>query len=470
MNKIVKMALCGALSFSFAFAAAGCFRSYDNPGANIAVDANIPKDYVGEITVATGAGYIADMRSVIEEFNKEYPNIKVNTQAQPDLSESILRWHNADLSKPGSCPDIFLNEGQMWVSLREGEILKDLTPYVNASFENGTLDKEDIVPEIWRLGKDGYKEDGNQYFIPTNYDQFVAIINTTILTQLGIPLPDKDWTWTECVEILRRVKDGYNDLVSNSLPWSQTGIPATMSLQSDAMMYAIYKSFGVEFFDENNQPIFDNANTRKAMEFMKSLVTAGYCNPNLELPIASGQVAIQFQSRPAIVDMQEESPQAEFPETGYFTVNDIDIWPMPVMDVKGSSGQTYVGGGTIGYAMYSRTDEPNAAWAFLRFLISEKAYEVYGSGKNIPILKSMQEDENALWRKLPREGMYQEAFICYPERFTPASFHMGMPSKIRSEIYNIMIQMNLDGIKGTKGIDETIADAVKKVNYQLSRV
>ena len=123
MKKIIKIALCCVLSFCMCLSVIGCgSRSYENPNANIPVDVNLPKDYKGEITVATSPAYMKDMNSVIAEFNKEYPNIKVNTQAQPDLNESIMRWHSADLNKPGSCPDIFLNEGQQWVALKEGGI------------------------------------------------------------------------------------------------------------------------------------------------------------------------------------------------------------------------------------------------------------------------------------------------------------------------------------------------------------
>lgn len=384
MKKIVSFVLVVFFSFSI-FMIAGCGSKTPTESTE-EINVNLPSDYEARITVSTSTGFMNDLEKVKQAFNKYYPNITVVIKPQPNNNQQIISWHNADKARPGSSPDIFWFPNIDFPNLASGGILKDLTPYFNAAVEAGKIDKEDLVEEYFNLGRLGFKEEGNLYMLPTHRDQIVCFINTTIFKWAGIEIPSDDWTWDEFVVVAQKLKEHYE---KNG--WGNI-CPVTAHLEAESTIYPIMMAHGVEFFDEDNNVILNNAKTKAALQFMKDMNDQGYAKYNHNGAVAGGQVAIQFQSRPALI-MPGEIEGAEFPNAGYFGVDDFNVVSFPKIMIDGVN-KPAVGGGTHGYSMYRYTKNPNAAWAFLQFLYTQEAQNLLGeAGRHVPMLKSMHEND-----------------------------------------------------------------------------
>ena len=459
LKKILIFALSILLVFSFV-ACGGKVENVEQEEVNV----NLDKNTSGKITVGVYATNLEDLLKVIKEFNKVYPNIKVVTKTQADTDRAILQWHKADEKVPGSSPDIFWFATESFAPLADGGILMDLNPWLNASYEAGILKKENLVQEAMLMGT----LDGKQYLIPTHNDRIVTLVNKTILEKAGIKMPTaEEWTWEKFEEISTQLQSKYTSLGIAS------GIKAVNAhWESNSVVWPILKAHGVQVADENNNITLDSDATRNALTFLRSQVNKSYTAYNGSGNVSGGNVAFQFQSRSAMA-VPTPIEGREFPEVGYFGKDDLEVLPFPALSVDGVN-KIYYGAGSHGYAMYKRSRNQNLAWAFLQFLLSEQAQDMFGeAGLHVPMLKSMEKNSEGTdwnWLKVPKRDMNHDAFISNSDRNTATDFHLQFPSKIRSAVYEAVLLMAQEAMTTTKSIDELINTCVQTLEFELSKV
>lgn len=489
MKKALGIILTLCLTVCIAVAGFGCGKKSLNEN-NTPINVNLPKDHKGSVTIATMTNFYNDIVKVAKAFNEEYPNIKVNIRPQSDQSKTILQWYNGDKVKPGSCPDIFWFTTLTYQPLMEGGILKDLTPAMEAAEKAGTLDADDLKKEIMILGKENFSESGKQYLLPTTYDQFVTYINCEIFTRAGIEISNRgtdditftytpiggskktvrgmDWTWTDFEEIALMISKFYTD---NNL--FNGAKPVTTHLESEALITAVLKSHGVDIFDENNNLLIKSGEDRtalvEALTFMNSMVQNGYTSYIPSGAMAQGNIAMHFQSRAGMIVPENPTAGVEFPDSGYFHDELLDVVPFPAI------GNTpKVGGGSHGYAMYRYTQHQDEAWALLQFMLSQKGQDVLGdTGLQVPVLKSMDtaktEGENWKWLSKPVATMNHQAFISYPERLSPTIFHMSLPTKIQDTVFKAYVAMAQNTTQNG-GYEAEIDKFIRLIEAELKKV
>ena len=128
---------------------------------------------------------------LIELFNEDYPNIKVEFTESP--------WDNwiATLTTAysGGTADILLH-GSMLT-----DISMDLTPYLEATPE--LLDALATGPEYYRDPEDYTKA------IPTGIsyvvDPYYVLIDTKIFEDYGVELPSTEWTWDDLMDLAEKL-------------------------------------------------------------------------------------------------------------------------------------------------------------------------------------------------------------------------------------------------------------------------
>ncbi len=462
MKKIICMVLALMLTISLAAGMIGCggkqLDETEDP-----INVNLPTDYKGSLTIATNTAFYNDIEKVKVEFNKKYPNITVTVKPQPDQNKSILQWYNGDRVKPGTSPDLFWFTTLDWLPLAEGGILKDLSAAMDAADEAGTLDVSDMKEDIMVLGRKGFTKQGSQYMFPTTYDQFVTYINTEIFKHAGIeignrgtdemtftytPLGDsapktikaQEWTWEQFEEIALLIKEYYTD---NQL---FNGVaPVTAHLESEALISGVLGSFDVDILGDNGEILIEEGEEREALieglDFMHDMVEKGYTAYVAPGAMGQGTIAMHFQSRAGMIVPEEPTEGVEYPDSGYFCDDMLDVVPFPAI-----GDNPKFGGGSHGYAMYRYTRHQDEAWAFLQFMLSQEGQDVLGdSGLQVPILKSMDEPktdgENWNWLSKPTAQMNHAAFISYPERMYPTIFQMVLPTEIQTNVFKAYVAM-----------------------------
>lgn len=84
-------------------------------------------------------------------------------------------------------------------------------------------------------------------------------------------------------------------------------------------------------------------------------------------------------------------------------VSNIGVVPMP--NLHDDESRYFVGTGCSGYAMYRHAANPTAAWLFQKYVASEEGQNaISATGNNIPVLKKLFDDENAVWRNVTVNG------------------------------------------------------------------
>ena len=97
--------------------------------------------------------------------------------------------------------------------------------------------------------------------------------------------------------------------------------------------------------------------------------------------------------------------------------------------------------GAVGYGIAPNSQNKDAAWAFLQYMMSSPGQEVIARvGKGIPVLKSLAEDNTAAWRQMTNgngDAVTVDNMISYTERDVTASWFGALPADARAAYGNL---------------------------------
>ena len=133
----------------------------------------------------------------VKEFQKENPNFTIEYEAETEDSmvEKILIQ-----SQAGEAPDIYQNTSYHLDDFWEKRLCMDLKPFI----ESGALSTEGYENML----AIGQTADGVQVQWPTQAATVSGIYyNEGKLKELGVPLPENGWTWSDFEKVMRSAKE-----------------------------------------------------------------------------------------------------------------------------------------------------------------------------------------------------------------------------------------------------------------------
>ena len=134
--------------------------------------------------------YRDDFNELVDEFEKENPNITVNVSYQGRVGEILEKILAANIAGDG-LPDVFPIHSSEIQVLAENGVVENLDPYIAG---NGT--------DVSKISmSDVYARDGSQYGLTWTITGMCWFYNQTIADQEGIQLPK---TWDEMDGFLRK--------------------------------------------------------------------------------------------------------------------------------------------------------------------------------------------------------------------------------------------------------------------------
>ena len=157
------------------------------------------------------------------------------------------------------------------------------------------------------------------------------------------------------------------------------------------------------YLGADGNPVLDEG-SQNARNLVRDLIDEGYTTFDTNLTelnrFHSAQAVIAFQSRPYMA-------------TAVVLGDDLEILPFPAI---GSDPK--VGTGTTGYGICTSSENPDLAWEFIRYMMSENGQTVLSeTGKAVPSMISLQEGENPGWKQFYSQYNYNhDAFVYAPER------------------------------------------------------
>ena len=163
---------------------------------------NDSEDEKAEITFwhAMGGGQGEALESLVADFEKEHPNIKVNLQNQVnygDLNQILV----ATMQSPSDLPTITQAYPDWMLQFEDANLVTDLTDMVKG--EDGIEDYDDILPGV----REEIEQDGKIMGLPFNKSTEVLWYNKTLFDELGLEVPK---TYDELKEVSKKIYEEKN--------------------------------------------------------------------------------------------------------------------------------------------------------------------------------------------------------------------------------------------------------------------
>lgn len=380
--------------------------------------------------------------AIIAEFNKEYPDITVNL-----VSATGNNWGDylngvATLIAGGEKLDI------MWVATEGVQLLVNqlklavpLDDYIARDMDEIQEYLNDVNPQLL----DAFKVDGKQYELPYSWNPMVIYYNTARLAEAGLEAPASDWTRDQFLEYAQALTvdaDGDGTPERYGYAFDNSGLFVS------AMPW-IYANGGNIVSDDFCAPTVTDPEVVDALQFMHDLIYEYKVSPGptqlntLFQSIQTGDVAMIGVGRWALPTLYAAG----------FTDFDIINWP-------GNPDQL-TEFGIDGFPLLSTSENPDAAWAFIKFMTNKSVEErlvgtVESPLGNVPARRSVAEQMTMF---PPPNGMLYYDVLNAPAKLVPA------PPRF-NEMESIFIRYT-----GSIFADEmSVEDAMNAAQTELSSV
>ena len=305
--------------------------------------------------------YIPTAEKLVERFNSENPNIRVEYESIPwdGFNQAFIT-----AIKGGEAPDIAtVGATQPFEYADMGEIL-DLSSIVEEFEKEGKLD--DFIPGSIEF----FQYNDIQTGIPWNSDPRVISYRKDVFDNLGIEkLPE---TWDDFLNVCRTIKDN-TDMTPLVFPGSDTA--------TDIMLILMYSN-NVGIVDPEMKASFNDPKTIEALDFFRTLYKEGFISEstvsynyeNADTVFIDGKAAIiitSLQWSEAIRDKIAVMPPLLGPNG---TEKRMLVWQNPLIAFK-------------------QTENPEEVKLFIKWY-SENMLEIWTEGLSgsLPVRYSYLED------------------------------------------------------------------------------
>ncbi|MBR5597207.1 MAG: extracellular solute-binding protein [Lachnospiraceae bacterium] len=191
-----------------------------------------PKEEIVELTMIHGWGSTEKdhiiMRQIYEDFEKEYPNIRLNLVSMPSSSDVVNKV--GDLLTIGEIPDIVFTGGDGKESIYEFMVKKgyalNLMPYIQAD-EEFVKNVSDVILENWTT-KDGALYTVSDVLLMGGY-----WYNKEIFNEAGITEVPKTWDdWIKACDKIKKMNSEIAPVIldGNHMAYLMTSILADENL------------------------------------------------------------------------------------------------------------------------------------------------------------------------------------------------------------------------------------------------
>jgi multiple sugar transport system substrate-binding protein len=289
--------------------------------------------------------------SMLERFHAAHPNIHVYYNSEPENQADIERTTVGQMES-GTAADVIQGCCTWFPLWAQRNQLLDLRPYVSADIDSATI--ADWNPAQYRAL---FTKDGKQFGLPKYCGALALYYNKDVFDEYGVSYPEAGWTYNDYLHAMKtltldRDHDGQTDL------WG-------------SMMWLSWIRFQVHIngWDGHIMDPTDDSKCRlgepealAALEWLRARtwddrVMANKLRVNNVAPsaaFAAGRLAMAEDGSWALNEILSNSK---------FRVG---VAPFPTAPVRKVTSATI-----DGFGIYAGTRYPDAAWEFVKFLISK---------------------------------------------------------------------------------------------------
>lgn len=371
------------------------------------------------------------MEKIIDNFESENPDISVEIEITPYSQY----WTKLQIAATGgSLPDVFWLNGPNFALYASNGMLMPIEEKIKNSAE---ISKSSYIESLVEL----YTYEEKLYGIPKDFDTIGLYYNKEIFDKNNVEYPDKSWTWDDLVTAAKKITDKEDKI------W---GIAAAQAGQEN-YYNTIVQSGGYVIKKENGKKVsgYDKPETIEGLKFWVDLIHEYQVSPTLAQMTDTSALDL-FSSGKVAMLYNGSWQQIVFSENEY-TKDKVDVAVLPAGEQKGVA----IHG--LANVISSQSDNPEAAWKFLKHLGSKESAEIMANtGTVIPAYKNTQQawvDSNP--------NMNLEAFIemlPYSSPY-PQSVNTAQWNELENEYFN----------KAWSG-EITVEEAANKVAAEMNEI
>ncbi len=400
-----------------------------------------PSAVQGEITVWAWNIAAKGLREVLPDFNKQYPNVKVDINM---TGGQMLQRLLTSLAAGVGAPDVAQLETRYLERYTITGRLMDLTPVILPY-------KDDFVDSKWPP----CIHEGRIYAVPWDLGPALVFYRRDVLENAGID-PTELTTWEKFIEAGKRLvrkTDGAVKMVHFYPP------------EPLDQLTLLTRQLGGGFFDAEGRITVHHPPVRRATDALRRMVEAGITyevRPNYHEWLASfneGTVACHLSGvwlGGTLRDIAKDT-------AGLWGVMRLPAFELDDGTLSGTASN--LGGSTL--AITNQCKNPQAAWAFLKTTMCTKQAQMtqYRTFDLFPALKTVYHD--------PFFDEPDEFFAGQRMRRLAAQVAQEVPtfhftSDWREVLYFVNMGL-LDVFEGRKSVEQGLNDLADTLHRKLSR-
>ncbi len=356
-----------ALVASGALLLAACSGSSASSAPSVAAPSQAPASVAAPSTAASAApsdaGYtgppvtisystwgdateLKSQRAMVDAFQAANPNITVNVTE----SDWEPYWDSLQTAiAGGAAPDVFAMDGPLFPDYQSRGVLLDLKPYIDRDgYDLGQLADPAVA--------DFTTPDG-QFGLPRDLNVVALYYNKKMFDAAGIPYPDSTWDWAKLVEVGKQLT-----LKGADGKTSQWGLYTETTDMENYWSELVWQNGGEIISADHKSTLVGSDQAAAGIQFLQDLIYKDKIMPDPTIwPADSGDA---FEQGKAAMEVNGSWLVATDIAAGL----DFGIAPLP----KGSAGQATSINPT-GAVVSKTSKNPDAAWAFVKYLTSPAA-------------------------------------------------------------------------------------------------
>ena len=378
-------------------------------------------------------------QGLFDAFNEEHPEIELKAQGIAARSWSDFSNTVATRMAGGTDLDIIqiATEGQRLFASKG--LLEPLDPYIEQDQELVNDYFADQNPSVLDWNRKYSSTDGSTYYMPGPYNTVGLYVNTEIFEQAGVELPTGDWTWDEFKAAGHQIKETTGAFL----------YPAAADGQFASVSPWLLTNGANSFNEDWDTATFDSPEAIESAEFVRSLVEDGL-SPE---PGGEFDAPTQFAQGNLATFPGGRWPTGDIKRLDFVDSTQIVSFPHNIEN-----------GSPVGWDAWpilKNSKNKDAAWTFIKFLISERAGEYFAAnpnGASIPARVSAATSQPFL------DG----APVGTTKLVDALEYATPIPSPDRGpEAEQIILEAWLNAITGTSSAEDALTEANKKLTDLL---
>ncbi len=381
------------------------------------------------------------INTLIDEYESENPNINIELE-QYTYNDYWTKMETS--SAGGSAPDIF------WMDARSISKYADNGMVINMEelIKENNMDMSNYLDNLTGI----YKYNGDQYAIPTFWDDQIMIINTRLMKEYNISEPKENWTWEEMIAWLEEAK--------SKLPEDIYPITSYFTGSNQAGVFNEIASAGGKIIsDDKKTALLNTPESKDGYTKYFELVQSDLHTP-YEMTIETGNSTL-FKSEKALMTQAGSYVLLPYSDKEQSKVaGNFKLHAIPTIK-EGNKSKSIIHG--LGNVISANSKHPDEAFKFIQFMSSEESMAKYTELALVPQAHKNVQD---LFVKVMKEKTGVDASII-SEVSVDA---MPLPNSFETVKWDKVITDNINELmQGKISIDEAIEKSQKEMQEILDK-